>query len=94
METIKQLIEAANASAVVAQAIQDEIKILVNALREVTWGGEAGLNSVGSYKMANELLEKYKSISYEPVKTQEEKGLESKAKLLSDMGLQQVELPF
>lgn len=94
METLKQLINAANESAIVAQAIQDEIKILVNALREVTWSGEAGLGMVGSYKMANEVLDKYASIPYEPVKTQEEKDMESKPNLFNDMGLPQVELPF
>jgi hypothetical protein len=92
METIQMILDAVNAQSTAVQALQDEIKTLVNALREVTWGGEAGLNPVGSYQMANEVLDRFKGIKYEPVLTKQEIEERAKSALLRASGLP--DLPF
>lgn len=94
MESIQMILDAVNAQATAVQALQDDIKTLVNALREVTWSAEVGHASPMTYEMADEVLEKFKGIKYEPVMTRKEVEAKAKAELLEEMGVPKVELPF
>lgn len=92
METIQMILDAVNTQSTAVQALQDEIKTLVNALREVTWSAECGRASPTTYKMADEVLEKFKAIKYEPVLTKQEIEENARTASLRASGLPN--LPF
>lgn len=90
METFKSLMNAVNESAIAVQALEDEVKTLVNMLREVTWSAEAGVAFPGTYRTANEILDKFKDIPYERVDSSD--GESTVKKVAVD--LVEVDLPF
>lgn len=77
MESIQMILDAIESQSQAIRGLQDDIKTLVNALREVTWSAEIGHAHPMTYEMADEVLAKFKAVKYEPVMTRREKEVAS-----------------